>query len=276
MFHSWPTKYHFNLCDYKLYNIQEFSKTEIKDDNNEFINLYYENIKIKLLPIFKKINKYASFENKPAFVSMPGIGLGMFIGSMLLKKLVVNALIYSIYKLLNENNFKEIKLFRLDLSSRDIEHPFSEIIQGINFKDFHYTGIGNREDKFKKLNYDTKIIIESFKKTNISNIIEPEKYSNEVKDCSLYRIVAGDAISYPGNDMYVNSKDTDEGLIGGSSNLMGKVVNTNVCYGEYKSSARYENDRRIATFPCDNPNWYLDWEYACLNRKLGKINIIEY
>lgn len=170
---------------------------------------YYSLYQRRLLPVFRYINDRAG-KPRSAFVTVPGLGCGQFAGP-----------------------------FRGQLGTR-----LQEVLQGLLIE------YGSSLPNLKCVYFDPYSECENFRREihGISFMVRPLRVpGNQVKSqlcrpvayaekdddfsgCSLYSIVAWDHVSWPGNDFFVGSRATDDGVKAAATSSMS--VLTGVA-GEY-------------------------------------------
>lgn len=79
-------------------------------------------------------------------------------------------------------------------------------------------------------------------------LCKPQVYEEEndnFSDCELFSIVAWDHVSWPGNDFYIGSRATDDGVKAAATDSMAVMTavqgNYNVQTNTYSQSEEYEN-----------------------------------
>ena len=193
-------------------NKRELLDSDVLDENlniiiDKFISRFYH----KLYPIFKSID----LNDERSIITIPSIGCGQFSGE---------------YHNLQFYLYKAIK-YILDI------HKF-ENINAIVF------------DGFDKVQSDeiiingTKLISSPVVICDIQQLSLPSIWGYD--DCKLNSIVAWDHGSWPGNDFYLHSRFTDDGVKAASSNIMTIITGVD---GKYcRSTNRY--------LPENKQTWY--------------------
>ena len=168
----------------------------------------------RLLPLLSYVNNQAENEKK-AFVVLPGIGCGCFAG-----------------------NFNGQMEEKLDKALQVIleKHKFPSI-KGIHLG-FH----GGRRNIKKEISG----VIYEVRGNGLPQLSHPQEYNEEFRDCKLYKAVAWDHVSLPGNDFFNNNmRCTDDGVSAAATNSMEVITGVKGTYREGKY------------FP---PGGYKDWE----------------
>lgn len=173
----------------------------------------------RLLPLLVYANEKAGMEKKKAIITMPGIGCGAFSGQFRgnvgvhLNKAMKNLLELFAKKLTN------ILLIHYD--------PFSEC----DDEEYQYNAIMYRVRP-------SFITQKNREKTQLSHPSDLEEVKGEFENTKLFKIVAWDHVSLPGNDFLSGSKWTDDGVTAGGTDamkhLMGGIEgHYNAKMGEY-------------------------------------------
>lgn len=205
--------------------------------NNSDYNEVVENGKInqekynalverRLLPLLSYVNDQAENEKK-AFVVLPGIGCGYFAG-----------------------NFQGQMENKLDKALQVIieKHKFP------NIKGIHLSFHGGQPTNIKK---EINGVIYEVRGNGLPQLSHPQEYNEEFKDCKLYKVVAWDHVSLPGNDYFNNNtRWTDDGVSAAATNSMEVITGVKGTYREGKY------------FP---PKEYKDWEAVA---KLNGVKLV--
>lgn len=87
---------------------------------------------------------------------------------------------------------------------------------------------------------------------NKPQLCQPKDYEekgDEFTNCELFSIVAWDHVSWPGNDFYVGSRVTDDGVKAAATNTMAVMTDVEGEYdsiaNEYRPPAEYINWREV-------------------------------
>lgn len=187
---------------------------------------YNSLVERRMLPLFADVNCKAEAEDVPALVVLPGIGCGAFAGQYrgqmgsFLQKALENILQN------HGQNFDYIDCVYYD--------PFGECAN--DTKDIH--GISFR----------TRPAIHNPGKPQLS---EPQVFAEPGEDFSymrLYKIVAWDHVSLPGNDFFGNSRFTDDGVSAAASNSMKVLtgVNGQYIHGAYRPPKGFDSWEDVA------------------------------
>jgi hypothetical protein len=170
---------------------------------------YYKLYRRRLLPVFRYLNHRAA-KPRSAFVTVPGLGCGQFAGPF--RGQLGARLRVVLDRLLTEcgASFPNLKAVYFD--------PYSECENAR--REIH--GISMMVRPLRVPGNEGK-----------SQLCRPVAYADEgddFSDCALYSIVAWDHVSWPGNDFFIGSRATDDGVKAAATSSMS--VLTGVA-GEY-------------------------------------------
>ena len=183
----------------------------------------------RLGPVLKWVNGQAVKSGRPALITIPGMGCGQFAG--VYRGRLGAILETSLAQILEaeQANLPNIKAVWFD--------PYQEC-QAARRK------IGSLEFITNPLSSDV------FPRPQLS---EPKRFGFD--DCELYSFVAWDHVSWPGNDYYLGSRATDDGVKAAATDVMKAMTGL---HGEYhKPSAKY-----LA------PDDYSRWNDVVLNNQI--------
>lgn len=178
----------------------------------------------RLLPVFRYINDRAG-KPRSAFVTVPGLGCGQFAGRF--RGQLGTRLQAVLQRLLTEygGSYPNLKCIYFDPYS-ECEN-FRREIHGISFMVRPLRIPGNQAK---------------------SQLCPPVVYAEKGDDfsgCTLYSIVAWDHVSWPGNDFFVGSRATDDGVKAAATNSMsvltGVVGEYNPARGKFQPPQPYSN-----------------------------------
>ncbi|MBF0100592.1 MAG: hypothetical protein HQK77_06750 [Desulfobacterales bacterium] len=208
---------------------------EVVVNNQIDYDSYYSLYERRLLPLFIYLNAVAKSHHKQAFVTIPGIGCGQFAGKFRgqLGSLLKNVVFDFLNK--NCNYFSSIKAVYYD--------PYQECPN----ERLEINGIS--------------LLIRPLTKGNESKpqLCEPQKYEeakdDEFRECELFSFVAWDHVSWPGNDFYIGSRMTDDGVKSAATNSM--TIMTDV-QGDYNTTTNTYNP----------PKAYRNWKDVVINNRI--------
>lgn len=175
----------------------------------------------RLLPLLAHANACAEAEGKDAVITLPGIGCGAFAGE--LRGQMGGHLNIALQAML-ENHKGE--LGRIALIYFD---PFGEC--------------ANAQKAFGETVYRVRPAMQN---KHRPQMLAPQDYAEKGDDFSnakLYKLVAWDHASYPGNDFFGNSRSTDDGVSAAATNSMEVVTGFRGTYadGKYNPPKGYDS-----------------------------------
>lgn len=185
---------------------------------------YYNLYRRRLLPVLRYINNHAA-RPRSAFVTLPGLGCGQFAGPF--RGQLGRRLQAVLHRLLSEHgaSLSNLKAIYFDPYS-ECENARHEI-HGISFMVRPLRLPGNLRK---------------------SQLCYPATYAeggDDFSGCALYSVVAWDHVSWPGNDFFIGSRTTDDGVKAAATNSMSAL--TGVCgqydpiCGKYQPPQGYRN-----------------------------------
>ncbi|MCP9841442.1 hypothetical protein KBY93_12475 [Synechococcus sp. J7-Johnson] len=166
----------------------------------------------RLLPIFRYINDRAG-KPRSAFVTVPGLGCGQFAGPF--RGRLGKGLQEVLQGLLTDygSSLPNLKCVYFDPYSEC--QNFRREIHGISFMVRPLRASGNQE------------------KAQLCRPVAYAEKGDDFSGCTLYSLVAWDHVSWPGNDFFVGSRATDDGVKAAATSSM--AVLTGVT-GKYDSA----------------------------------------
>lgn len=195
---------------------------------------YYQLYERRLLPSFIYANEMAEKKSKMAFLTLPGLGCGQFAGK-----------------------------FRGRLGS-ELKNTLETFLKNYgsalsNVKGVYYDPYQECENERHEINGISFLIRPLTKgNENKSQLCRPEQYEekgDDFADCELYSFVAWDHVSWPGNDFYIGSRATDDGVKAAATNVMAVMTRVE---GKYDSQLNRYNP----------PAEYRNWEEVILTNKV--------
>ena len=185
-------------------------------DSESYLKLYER----RLLPCLKFASDAAKDRGKKAFITLPGLGCGEFAGNFRGKMSV---------------HFKQAIHDILKSHLHELSH-----IKAVYFNP--YSECTNERHELGDLTFFVRPLAQG----NKSQLCLPEDYQEKDDDfssCELFSFVAWDHVSWPGNDFYVNSRNTDDGVKAAATSsmmtmtgIMGKYDPRN---NQYRPPAEY-------------------------------------
>ncbi len=187
---------------------------------------YYQLYERRLLPVFHYINSMA--QDKKAVITIPGLGCGMFAGEFRGK--VGEVLNQTLQKFITEYHIKfpNIRAVYYD--------PFREC--------------SNERYEIGDISLLVRPLTQNNTgKSQLSKVDTLEDVQGEFVDTSLFSIVAWDHVSWPGNDFYVGSRATDDGVKAAATNSMFVMTGVKGMYdtakNKYNPPAEYQNWKEV-------------------------------
>ncbi len=195
---------------------------------------FYSLYERRLLPAFIHTNAVAESNNKKALITIPGIGCGQFAGPFTgqLGEYLKNVLI----RLLKDHgeHFSNIAAVYFD--------PYQEC----DNERLEINGISLFVRPLTKGN------------ENKPQLCKPQKYeedNDDFSDCELFSFVAWDHVSWPGNDFYIGSRSTDDGVKAAATDSMFMMTGVEGNYNEQ-------------THTSDPPKEYENWRDVILKKRI--------
>jgi len=193
--------------------------TEVHPDDAFNLSAYTALYRRRLLPIFRWIEQRAAHRKRPALVTIPGLGCGQFAG--VYHGQMGRNLEKTLAKILSEDvaNLPNIRVVWFD--------PYNEC------------EMQTRE--FEHMKFMTRPLAKDiFPRPQLSL---PRMFGFE--DLELYSLVAWDHVSWPGNDYYIGSRATDDGVKAAATNTMQVMTGITGTYhpqtAKYLPPANYAN-----------------------------------
>ncbi|BCE00187.1 hypothetical protein [Marinicellulosiphila megalodicopiae] len=187
---------------------------------------FYQLYERRLLPILIYINQLASNKNRKALITIPGLGCGQFAGKF--QGILGEMLKDTLHNILKKYvmNLPNIQAVYFD--------PFSEC--------------ENERFKIEHISYLVRPLLQgNQEKTQLCLPSDYEDTSGEFSKCDLYSLVAWDHVSWPGNDFYIGSRQTDDGVKAASTDSMYQLTGV---IGQYNQH----------TFCYEPPHPYRNWK----------------
>ena len=206
---------------------------------------YYRLYERRLLPLFVHANAVSEQKGKQAFITVPGIGCGYFAGRFRnsLKPLLEKTLFAFLEK--HYERFSSIRAVYFDPNS----------------------GLENARHEFSHLTY----LVRPLEAGNWEKpqLCPPEKYEegdDDFSNCDLFSVVAWDHVSWPGNDFYIDSRNSDDGVKAAATCSMASLTGVE---GKYNPQ----------TYKYAPPAEYRNWEEVVLRNQIelyvkGNLSVI--
>jgi hypothetical protein len=195
------------------------------NDKMDF-DAYYSLYERRLLPSFLYANARAESNNKKAFMTIPGLGCGQFAGK---------------FRGQLGSLFKKVLIELLNRQGKQ----FSSI--GAVYYD-PYQECSNERHEIAGISFLVRPLAQGNR--GKPQLCRPRVYEEEkdnFSDCELFSLVAWDHVSWPGNDFYIGSRSTDDGVKAAATDSMAALTGI---------EGRYN----VATNTYDPPEGYGTWE----------------
>ena len=195
--------------------------TASKQINDE---AYYRLYERRLLPSFLYANEQMQQRGKQALITVPGLGCGMFAGPF--QGLLGKKLQQALHRFLLEHRqrFSHIRAVYYD-PYRECQNERFEL-DGLSFLVRPLTQ-GNEA------------------KPQLCHPTTYEEDGDDFANCELVSVVAWDHVSWPGNDFYVGSRATDDGVKGAATDVTAVMTgipgNYNPQIYQYEPPAGFQN-----------------------------------
>ena len=204
--------------------------TDGQIDAEKFYTLYER----RLLPSFLYANEVAQSHHKQAFITMPGLGCGQFAGKF------QGQLGAELGRMLTR--FLHQYQARLPHIKAVYYDPYQECAN-------NRSEIGHLSLLVRPLTHGNQ---------NKPQLCPPTSYEEDGDDfsnCDLFSFVAWDHVSWPGNDFYIGSRATDDGVKAAATSSMTAMTGVN---GRYNPT----------TFTYDPPPTYGNWDAVVKTHRL--------
>lgn len=213
--------------------------TEGQVDAKKFYALYER----RLLPSFLYANDVAQSQNKQAFITIPGLGCGQFAGKF--------------HGQLGEELKNMLTVFLKNHSHRfpNIKAVYYDPYQECNNERLEFGHLSLLVRPLTKGNHN---------KPQLCRPLVYEEDGDDFSNCELFSFVAWDHVSWPGNDFYVGSRATDDGVKAAATSSMTTMTGFE---GAYNSN----------TNAYDPPTGFGNWDEVVKKNQvqiyLGKDNL---
>ncbi len=180
----------------------------------------------RLLPLLAHANACAEKDGCKAIITLPGIGCGAFAGEF--RGHVGAHLNVALQAMLEKH---ADKLGHIGMIYFD---PFGEC--------------ANAQKKFGEVTYRVRPALQNRQRPQLAAPSEYAEKGDDFSGCKLYKIVAWDHASYPGNDFFGGSRSTDDGVSAAATNSMQVITGVGGKYadGQYGPPPGYEDWGQVA------------------------------
>jgi len=187
-------------------------KTIITEDGLD-IDVYDRVLEERVLPLLLYVEAHTEGR---AVVTIPGLGCGVFAGKF--HQHIAALFIQSLYRLLQKNAARLSKIAMVYHFIHDPSHPP------------------------EKTEIDVSSTLRLLCWSNGPALLaNPSSFAPDLENVQLYKFVAWDHFSWPGNDFFYNSRQTDDGVSAAATSSMANLLpqNTNWTYKYDRDSNRY-------------------------------------
>ena len=195
---------------------------------------YYSLYERRLLPSFIYANSKAGSNNAQAFITIPGLGCGQFAGEFRgqLGSELRNALIEFLKQ--HVSRFPNIRAVYYD--------PYRECC--------------NERHEINHISFFARPLTKGNQdKPQLCKPQEYEESGDDFSHCELFSFVAWDHVSWPGNDFYLGSRATDDGVKAAATNSMAVMTG-------------FEGSYNHQTNTYDPPPEYRNWGDLVLKERI--------
>jgi hypothetical protein len=185
---------------------------------------YYQLYECRLLPLLLYANAVAGAAGKQAFITVPGLGCGQFAGKFMgrLGEMLKQVLM----RLLSQH------------------HGQLGNIWGVYFDS--YQECGNQRYEIGHLSFLVRPLTQGNQdKPQLCLLETYQEPGDDFSQCLLFSVVAWDHVSWPGNDFYIGSRATDDGVKAAATSSMAAMTGIegryNPASGTYDPPSPYRN-----------------------------------
>jgi hypothetical protein len=212
---------------------------EVTTDGQINAEAYYSLYERRLLPGFLYADQVAEAKGQQAFITIPGLGCGQFAGKF--RGQLGAALRDTLVQFLENHvsHFPHIRAVYYD--------PYQEC--------------QNERLEIGQISFFVRPLTQG--NAGKSQLCQPQAYQESGDDfshCELFSFVAWDHVSWPGNDFYLGSRATDDGVKAAATSSMAAMTGIEGAYNPL-------------THTYDPPNAYRNWGDLVLQEDLQiKVN----
>jgi len=195
--------------------------------NNEAIDPegFYRLYERRLHPVLRYASDVADSRNRKALITIPGLGCGQFAG-----------------------RFSNQLGLHLQTAIARVIDTHQSTLQGIRAVYFDpYGECDNERHELGGISYMVRPLTKgNLDKPQLCTPSQYEEPGDDFSNCDLYSVVAWDHVSWPGNDFFIGSRATDDGVKAAATDSM-KVL-TGI-------EGKYDEDACEYRPPCEYRNW---------------------
>lgn len=168
----------------------------------------------RLLPLLVHANEKAEREGKPALITLPGVGAGEFAGA-----------------------FKGKMGVCLNIAIKEMLQKHSSHLGNIAAIYYDsYNECDNEQIEYHNIKYRVRPQMKGNQgKTQLSDPKTYQEAGDDFSKCKLYKIVAWDHVSLPGNDYFKGLRNTDDGVAAAATSSMAGITGVE---GRYDANAK--------------------------------------
>jgi hypothetical protein len=206
---------------------------------------YYQLYQRRLLPLLLYANAVADAAGKQAFITMPGLGCGQFAGKFMGR----------LGEMLKQVLMRLLKQHHGQLSN--IRAVYFDPYQECENQRFEIGHLSFLVRPLTQVNQD---------KPQLCPSEAYQEQGDDFSQCLLFSVVAWDHVSWPGNDFYLGSRATDDGVKAAATSSMATMTGIE---GHYNPTS--------GTY--DPPSPYRNWETVVQENRLqlelaGRLSIM--
>jgi len=194
-------------------------------DEAKYNNLVFD----RLFPLFLYVDVAST--KKKAIINIPGVGCGAFAGKF--QGTMARHFHKAIRNILSHVTFSNIKLVRFD--------PYNECLD-----------LQNHSETIRKTMYRVRPLVKNPGKTQLCHPREYQEGIEDFSDFELFKIVAWDHVSLPGNDFWAGSRATDDGVAAAATDSMNAFAS---------EDGFYDKERKMFT----RKNGSVRWEEVAIH-----------
>jgi len=195
---------------------------------------YYNLYERRLLPALLYVNQVSCERGRQAFITIPGLGCGQFAGR---------------YSHGISGYFKEALIQILQNHGVDLDH-----IKIVYFDP--HSSLDNERIQIHGIHFLVRPLEQG--NQGMPQLCQPVHYEedgDDFSDCEFFSFVAWDHVSWPGNDFYLGSRSTDDGVKAAATDTMRVMTGIE---GQYD----------LTKYQYSPPGEYRNWEDVVLRNNL--------
>ncbi|MFT5194622.1 MAG: hypothetical protein ACI85U_001631 [Candidatus Promineifilaceae bacterium] len=179
-------------------------------DSEKYFKLYER----RLLPALQYANRVSRANNKKALITIPGLGCGVFAGKF--KGQLSERLNHTLRRILEKHGG----------SLNDIQAVYFD----------PYSSCANERYEIGEISYRVRPLLQgNEQKPQLCYPTAYEEAGDDFSNCEFFSFVAWDHVSWPGNDFYIGSRATDDGVKGAATDVMQVMTGLEGYYSPVKN-----------------------------------------